>query len=431
MRMLGFMVYKEFLQIFRNRMMLPILFAMPVVQLLILANAATFELRSIPVWLVDQDRSEVSRRVVQGFQSSEFFEVRGVSVVTEQGLGAMARDEVRVVVVMGTGLERELGRQGVAGVQVLIDAVDGFSAGVAQGYVNELLARSSQNMAHKVQEVQKGQFSTQRTVHSSQKDDQSTGGRVQSLVQEGQFYANEESSSGSEATPNGGATTPSGSEATTSANTVSPYVGIATMYWYNPTLEYIPFMVPGILVVLVSMIGGFLSGMNVVREREIGTMEQLNVTPLTRGVFIAGKLLPFWFIALFELGFGLLVAKLAFGLVSVGSLWLIFGSAAVFLLVVLGLGLLVSTVSDTQQQAMFITWFIMVLFILMGGLFTPIDSMPEWAQMTAWINPMAWYIDLMRRVMLTGAGLEHVWKSIVVLAGMGVLVLGLAVWKSK
>jgi ABC-2 type transport system permease protein len=101
------------------------------------------------------------------------------------------------------------------------------------------------------------------------------------------------------------------------------------------------------------------------------------------------------------------------------------------MVVILGLGLFISTISDTQQQAMFITWFIMVLFILMGGLFTPIDSMPEWAQQAAWFNPMTWYIDLMRRVMLTGAGLEHVWKSIVVLAGMGVVVLGMAVRKSK
>ena len=408
--MLKFILYKEFLQIFRNKMMLPILFVMPIIQLLILANAATFELTSIPVYLVDQDRSGVSQRVVQGFQSSEFFEVRGMSGVTEQGLGAMDRDEVKVVVVLGAGLERDLGRQGVAGVQVLIDAVDGFSAGVAQGYVFEILGVVSGEWGLA---ASGGQISTQFTVRSKQ-----------ILAHEVTLTTNEVSAFSGEATLSGSVTTTTGGVATPSARE-------ASQYWYNPDLEYIPFMVPGILVVLVSMIGGFLSGMNVVREREIGTMEQLNVTPITRGSFIAGKLLPFWVIALVELGFGLLVARLVFDLASVGSLWLIFGSSAVFLVVILGLGLLVSTISDTQQQAMFITWFIMVLFILMGGLFTPIDSMPLWAQQTAWLNPMAWYIDLMRRVMLTGAGLEHVWKSIVVLAGMGVVVLGLAVNRSR
>jgi ABC-2 type transport system permease protein len=414
-------------------MMLPILFVMPIIQLLILANAATFELTSIPVYIVDQDRSELSRRVTSSMLASEFFEVRQVGVSTELARSAMDRDEVKVIVVMGAGMERELVRQGVAGVQVLIDAVDGFSAGIAQGYISEQLGivsrewgragsgeqRAASGVRSFAHEGQEGQISTQSTVHSPQ-----------SLVQEGQEGQKVQLSGGGAPTLRNEVTL-SAREASTLRGEAALSGGIATMYWYNPTLEYIPFMVPGILVVLVSMIGGFLSGMNVVREREIGTMEQLNVTPITRGVFIAGKLLPFWVIALVELWFGLIVARFAFGLVSEGSLWLIFGSAAVFMVVILGLGLFISTISDTQQQAMFITWFIMVLFILMGGLFTPIDSMPEWAQQAAWFNPMTWYIDLMRRVMLTGAGLEHVWKSIVVLAGMGVVVLGMAVRKSK
>jgi ABC-2 type transport system permease protein len=376
MRVLSFMLQKEFLQIFRNKMMLPILFVMPIIQLLILANAATFELTSVPVYVVDQDRSGVSRQVVSAFMASDFFELVGVGVSTEEAVLAMDRDEVKVVVVLPGGMDRALVRQGVAGVHVLIDAVDGFSAGVAQGYVLHVLGAVSSALV------------TKRVV-----------------VQDGQLMYDTDRVAGS-----------------------GPVMEWS--HWFNPTLEYIPFMVPGILVVLVTMIGGFLSGMNVVREREIGTMEQLNVTPISRSVFIIGKLLPFWIIALVELGFGLIVAAVVFGLVSEGSLLLIFGSAAVFMFVILGIGLFVSTISDTQQQAMFITWFILVLFILMGGLFTPIDSMPEWAQMTTWVNPMAWYIDLMRRVMLTGAGLEHVWKSIMVLAVMGGAVLGLAVKQS-
>lgn len=350
--------------------MLPILFVMPVIQLLILANAATFEITSIPIHIVDQDNSRLSRQVISAMSSSEFFKVQEIGNSTDKALDDMDRSEVKAIIVLPGGLERELTMNGSAGVQILIDAVDGFAAGITQQYITRLLT-----------ELDIPVF-------------KSIGGAPETEVSQGAMHVN-------------------------------------WSHWYNPTLEYIPFMVPGILVVLVSMIGGFLSGMNVVREREIGTMEQLNVTPITRWVFIAGKLIPFWIIALLELIFGLFVAAIVFNLLPEGSLLLILGSAGVFMVVVLGIGLFVSTISNTQQQAMFITWFIMVLFILMGGLFTPIDSMPEWAQKLTLINPMAWYIDLMRRVMLTGAGLVHVWKSILVLGGMGLVVLGAAVLRFR
>ena len=369
MRKLRFLLQKEFIQIFRNRMMLPILFVMPIIQLIILANAATFELREIPVYLVDQDQSTLSREVMQSFIQSEFFKVIDIGQRTDVGVELIDQNVVKMVVVLPNNLEDDLFINGVVKVQVLIDAVDGFAAGIAQQYVTRLLTGIQQS------EV---------------------------VPQGGQLL--------SDFSPGGN----------------SQRVNITWSHWYNPDLEYISFMVPGILVLLVAMIGGFLSGMNVVREREIGTMEQLNVTPITKTVFIAGKLIPFWIIALVELGFGLIVARLVFDLVPLGSLWLIFSSAAVFLVVILSLGLYVSTISDTQQQAMFITWFIMVLFILMGGLFTPIDSMPIWAQYTTYLNPMAWYIDVMRRVMLTGAELKHVYTSILVLAGMGIFLLSAA-----
>jgi ABC-2 type transport system permease protein len=369
MRKLRFLLQKEFIQIFRNRIMLPILFVMPIIQLIILANAATFELREIPVYLVDQDQSTLSREVMQSFIQSEFFKVVDIGQRTDVGVELIDQNVVKMVVVLPNDLENELLLNGVVKVQVLVDAVDGFAAGIAQQYVTRLL----------------------------------TGIQQSEVVPQGGQLLSDFSPGGS-----------------------SQRVNITWSHWYNPDLEYISFMVPGILVLLVAMIAGFLSGMNVVREREIGTMEQLNVTPITKTVFIAGKLIPFWIIALVELGFGLIVARLVFDLVPLGSLWLIFGSAAVFLVVILALGLYVSTISDTQQQAMFITWFIMVLFILMGGLFTPIDSMPMWAQYTTYFNPMAWYIDVMRRVMLTGAELKHVYTSILVLAGMGMFILSAA-----
>jgi ABC-2 type transport system permease protein len=171
--------------------------------------------------------------------------------------------------------------------------------------------------------------------------------------------------------------------------------------------------------------------MNIVREREIGTIEQLNVTPIKRYQFITGKLLPFWIIALFELGIGLLIAYYGFGVPFVGSAWLLFGIAGIFLLVVQGLGLFISTVTDTQQQAMFIAWFLMVVFILMGGLFTPIESMPVWAQELTILNPIAHFIEIMRSVMLKGAGWGEVQHLVALLTVMAGVILPAAIFRYR
>jgi ABC-2 type transport system permease protein len=185
-------------------------------------------------------------------------------------------------------------------------------------------------------------------------------------------------------------------------------INIIYSYWYNPELNYKIYMLPGILVILVTIIGMFLSALNLVREKEMGTIEQINVTPIKKYHFIIGKLLPFWFIALFELAFGLTVGKLLFNIPIVGSLPLLFGFASVYLLVVLGIGLFISTVSNTQQQVMFLCFFFMIIFILMSGLFTPTESMPEWAQQVNILNPFAYFMKVIRMILLKGSG--FVWK---------------------
>jgi ABC-2 type transport system permease protein len=202
-------------------------------------------------------------------------------------------------------------------------------------------------------------------------------------------------------------------------------------YWYNPKLNYKTYMVPGILVLLVTIIGLLLSGMNIVREVEIGTIEQINVTPINKIQFIAGKLLPFWIIGLFELAFGLAVGKLLFNIPMEGNLGLIFLSAAVYLFVILSFGLLISTVTSTQQQAMLVSFFFMVVFILMSGLFTSIESMPEWAQKLDRLNPVMYFIRIMRMVLLKGSGFadisSHFWSLVV----YAVCSLGLAILRYR
>ena len=197
--------------------------------------------------------------------------------------------------------------------------------------------------------------------------------------------------------------------------------------WYNPELDYHDYMVPGILVQLVTVVGTLLTAMNIVREKELGTLDQLIVTPLPQRTFIAAKLIPLWVLAMVELSLGLLVARFVFHVPMRGSIPLVFGAAAIYLVAALGIGLFVSTLVNTQQQAMFVTFFIIMIYLLMSGLFTPIRSMPEWAQVLAQLNPVKHFIGVMRAVLLKGASASDVVRPIAALAAFGVVILTLAV----
>jgi ABC-2 type transport system permease protein len=189
---------------------------------------------------------------------------------------------------------------------------------------------------------------------------------------------------------------------------LTPIIEITSSNWFNPFLNYRIYMVPGILAILVTMVGGFLTALNIVKEKEVGTIEQINVTPIKKQYFILGKLIPFWILGNVVFTIGLIISWLIYGIIPLGNILVLYGFIWLFLLAVLGFGLLISTYSDTQQQAMLIMFFFMMIFILMGGLFTPIDSMPGWAKVIARFNPLSYMIDVMRMVILKGSG----WKDI-------------------
>ena len=366
MRTILFILHKEFLQIFRNRAMLPIIFVMPVVQLLLLSFAATFEVKNTPVSLVDLDGGTTARRMVDKLEASGYFTVVHRSFSAEQAGEELLRGRVKMILQIPHSFDRDLRRTGTAGVQMILNAEDGATAGVVQAYATQII--NAFNREIQVDYLDAGP-----------------------------------------------------------APAPQPVIEVAPRHWFNPDLSYETYMVPGILVVLVTMIGTFLSSMNVVREKEIGTIEQLNVTPIKKHHFIIGKLLPFWILALVELGIGLVVARIVFHLPMFGNLLLVFALAGVYLLVMLGIGLWISTITETQQQAMFIAWFIIVIFILMSGLFTPIESMPRWAQQLTWLNPVAHFIEIMRRVLLKGADFWDVQHPFWALVAYAFVMLTLAV----
>ena len=374
MRTLLFLLRKEFLQIRRDTAMLRMLIALPVVQLMVLSSAATFEIRSAPTYLVDLDGSATSRGLVQRMAASGRFEVTGRSASMARANEALLDREASLIVHVPRGFERDLVRTGAAPVQLVFNAEDGASAGVLQSYAARILAAYSAELGRELRP----------TV---------------AAVRAG------------EAAPRPG----------------DARIDLRTRGWFNPELDYKDYMVPGILALLVTLVATTMAAMNIVREKELGTLEQLNVTPIGKGQFIASKLLPFWIIALVDLGLGLLVGKLVFGIAVQGSLLLVFGAAGVYLLAALGIGLWVSTVAETQQQAMFISFAMNMVYMLMSGLFTPINSMPQWARWVAEVNPVKHFVVIIRAVLVKGADVADVQTPLLLLAAYGAVVLTLSV----
>jgi ABC-2 type transport system permease protein len=363
MQVLRALLKKEFLQIGRDRLMIRQIFIVPIIQLVILSSAATFEVKRAAVYVVDRDHTTTSRGLVDKLRASGRFDMVAASGSMDAADDAMLARRVGMIVSIPSGFETDLVRQRSADVQLILNAEDGAAAGVTQSYAAQIIGGYSREAAQEL----------------------------------------------------------------TPAIRPAPAIEIRSRGWYNPDQNYRDYMVPGILVQLVTVIGTLLTAMNIVREKEIGTLDQLSVTPLGRGTFIAAKLIPLWIIALIELTLGLIVGRFVFGVPMVGELWLVFFAAAVYLVAALGVGLWVSTLVQTQQQAMFITFFMLMIYLLMSGLFTPVRSMPEWAQWMAQANPVKHIIGVMRAVMLKGATLADVAAPLAFLGVFGAAVLSLAI----
>ncbi len=363
MRRLLFLAQAEVLHILRDRVLLAQVLIVPIIQLLILSNAATFEIRNTPIWIVDFDRTSVSRGLVNHLAASGHFQIVDTTPSLDRANEALLAGTVTMVVVIPHDFEVSLTKTRAAPVELSVNAEKGSAAGIVQSYASRVLSEYASELA------------------LARRSSKSEGGRIDVRVR-GR---------------------------------------------YNPTLNYKHYMVPGILVALVTMIGTLLSAQNIAREKELGTLEQLNVTPITRGQFIAAKLLPFWVLGLLELSLGLIVGKLVFGIPMRGSVPLLFGVASVYLAVALGIGLWISALVETQQQAMFVTFFIVNIYLLMSGLFTPIDSMAPWVRVASQINPVRHFVTISRAILVKGAGPAEIARPFSVLAVSAVVVLTIAV----
>ena len=357
----------EVLHVVRDRATLAQILIVPIVQLLILSNAATFQIRDTPTYVVDLDRSSASRGLVTRLAASGRFRLAGDRPSLAAADAAMLSGDATLAVVIPHDFETSLIRTGGATVELAVNAEKGSAAGIVQGYAQAIIADYSLELADR------------RVPLQSKR----------------------------------------------------PAIAVTTRNRYNAELNYKHYMVPGILVALVTIIGTLLTSQNIAREKELGTLEQLNVTPITRGEFIAGKLLPFWMLAMLELALGLTVGWLVFDIPMRGSLLLLFASAGVYLLVALGIGLWISTVVDTQQQAMFVAFFVINIYLLMSGLWTPIDSMAPWVQTASQINPVRHFVTISRAILVKGAGFSEIATPLAMLTGFAVIALTFAVSRYK
>jgi ABC-2 type transport system permease protein len=366
MRRTRFLIWKEMIELRRDPRLLFIVIVAPILQLFLLAYAATTDVREVPVLIVDADRTSASRDVVARFAASPSFAIAGVVSSPDEINAYLDDGRAWLAVTIPRGFGAGLHGASPQTIQVIADGSDANSAGVAVGYASNLLA---------------------------------------------QYGARLMSRRGASAGP-----------------LIDPRIRV----WFNPQLESRHFMIPGVIALLLLVVTTNLSSMGIVREKEIGTLEQLNVTPLTRSELILGKLLPYALIGLVEVGLVVSVAVFWFEIPMRGSVPLLLAMSAVYLLTTLGIGLFVSTISATQQQAMMTaTFFFLIPMVFLSGFVFPIENMPVAIQWLTYAIPLRYFLVIVRGIFLKGVGLETFWPEALALTAWGVTILALAIVRSS
>jgi ABC-2 type transport system permease protein len=360
-----YLLRKEFLQIFRNSFISRAVIAVPIVQMLILVPAITFEVKNVYLCIIDNDFSNESRGLVNKLEGSTFFRVKYSTFSEKEASDLLHGNKCTMVLNIPSGFGKDISSGRQSEILVIIDAINATTAQLSWGYFSAII--SDYNRYIVAENMSPGMMESV------------------SLVQH------------------------------------------TNRYWYNEMLNYKYYMLPGILVILVTAIGFLLAGLNMVREKEIGTIEQINVTPIRKHQFIIAKMVPFLIIGLIDLTIGLGIGKLAFNIPFEGNFLILFLGSTLFLIAVLGLGLFISTMSGSQQQYMFSAFFFMIIFILMSGIFTPFESMPLWAQKFDLANPVAYLIRINRMVMLKGSAIKDIGTDLISLSVIAICFTAFAV----
>jgi ABC-2 type transport system permease protein len=360
------MIRKEFIQVLRDPRMRSVIFILPIVQLLILGNAMNTDVKDVQTAILDQDNTPASRKLIDDFRASPYFKEVVRLESEDQISGVLDREEAQLVLHINRGFQEDLEAGKLAPVQAILDGTDSNTTGIVLGYSRGIINRYNRDVV---------QARVSRVV-----------GRAAGV----------------------------------------PGVDLRTRAWFNENLESSNYFVPGIMAILVTIVTLILTSMAVVREKEVGTMEQLIVTPITPMEFILGKTLPFGVIGMIDVTVVTIAAMVGFSVPLRGNLLVLFAGSGLYLLSAMGVGLLISTVSETQQQAMMGTFFFMLPSVLLSGLMFPIENMPVFVQWLTVVNPMRYYLVIIRFVFQKGAGFELLLPQMGALLVMGVVMTLLA-----
>jgi ABC-2 type transport system permease protein len=367
MKRLRHLFRKELIELGRDPRLFGIVIIAPIVQLTLLAYAATTDVRDVPVIVMDEDGSSQSRDLVERFDASANFTIVGAATSPLQVQNALDTRAAWMALTIPHDYGERVREGSPTTVQVVADGTDANSTNVALGYAGALVSA----------------------------------------------YAAELAASSGRGTPGAA-------------------ISAEVRVWFNPQLESRFFMIPGIVALLLLMVTTNLSSMAIVREREVGTLEQLSVTPIARWELIAGKLLPYGFIGMLDVALVLVVSIYWFEVPLRGSLALLFGMCGIYLLSTLGLGLFVSTISRTQQQAMMTaSFFFMIPMVFLSGFVFPIENMPDIVQPVTYLVPLRYFLIILRGIFLKGVGLETLWPQALALLAWGTVVLTLATLRSS
>ena len=376
MRSVIYMMWKEVLELRQDPRIFSIIFIAPILQLTILGYAATTDVRNVPVVIVDADRSAESRALISRFSAVSTFTIIDVVSSIDDVDRYLEGGRAWMALAIPPRYGENLATGRATSLQIVADGSDASSTNIALGYASTLIAGYAQDL-----------------VEQKLRSSGSIGGGGQSV-----------------------------------AAGIDPRVRV----WFNPTLESRYFMLPGIFALLLLVVTSNLSSMAIVREREVGTLEQLNVTPLGRVQLVLGKLLPYGAIGMIDALIVLLVIVFWFQVPLRGSFWLLFATSCVYLLTTLGLGLFISTISNTQQQAMMTsTFFFMTPMMYLSGFIFPIENMPAAIQPLTYLIPLRYFVIILRGIFLKGVGLETLWPQALGLLTWGVVILTLAVLRSS
>lgn len=355
------LIEKEFKQLLRNAFLPRMFLLMPLTMVLVFPYAANQEVKRLGLAVIDGDGSASSRRLTEKLKASSHFDFVGQTSDLTAADEEMKHGTVDVVLEMPAGFERDFANTGKTAVSVSINAANAMKAAMAQAYVTQIV-----------------------------------NGYAGELIAEGHAF-------------------PSDTSHVTRASSIVP------RFLFNPSLDYKNYMIPAIVAMLLVLVVGFLPTFNIVGEKERGTIEQINVSPIRPAVFIFSKLIPYWAIGLFLLGYAMLAAWVVHGLSPTGSVGVIFLFASLFVLVISALALIVSNHSSTTQAAAFLMYFFLVVFLLMSGLLTPISSMPQWAQWLTLLNPFRFFMEAMRGLYLKGCTLADLAPQLLALCAFALV----------